>query len=90
LIAHKSPRNSMLNEFCQLLMEGAMLPKFSPILVLREGFNQKKFDAGLRGGLPRSEAIAACFVKAWNAWVSGNEARVLRFSRNSEKFPEVK
>jgi hypothetical protein len=89
-ISMKSANASMLSEFCRLLSEGAMLPRHSPILALREGLINKRLDFGLRHGLQRSEAIAACFIKAWNAWCTGADMKILRFNRNNERFPEPK
>jgi len=89
-ISKKSNYADMMPEFCRLLSEGAMLPKNSPILALREGLINKRLDFGLRHGLQRSEAIAACFIKAWNAWSTGVDMKLLRFNRNNERFPEPK
>jgi len=86
-IETKSKRAHDLRLFCSQLSEGAMLPKHSPILALREGLMNKRFDAGIRDGLERSEAISACFIKAWNGWVVGADIKLLRFSKNNEQFP---
>tara|TARA_R110000868_G_scaffold186079_4_gene428316 strand:+ start:12643 stop:13491 length:849 start_codon:yes stop_codon:yes gene_type:complete len=86
-IETKSKRAHDLRLFCSQLSEGAMLPKHSPILALREGLINKRFDAGIRDGLERSEAISACFIKAWNGWVIGADIKLLRFNKNNEQFP---
>ncbi len=86
-IKTKSKRSDDLHLFCSQLIEGAMLPKHSPILALRDGLINKRFDSGIRGGLRRSEAVSACFIKAWNAWFIGADIKILRFNKNNEQFP---
>lgn len=76
-------------KFVEELLHGVSLPDGSPTLLLRNRLiNNKTNKAKLD-----SEEIAALTIKAWNAWISGQSIRLLRW-RNSkdsyaEPFPKV-
>lgn len=80
-----------LNElFWTLIVEGAELPKDSPILALRNRIN------GFAGSRMRNAYTAAEYgalvIKAWNAWIVGQKVAILRWKgigKFSEDFPQI-
>lgn len=78
------------DQFVEKLREGAMLAKGDAVLALRNWVMNRRGDAR---GVPNNNVqyLALC-VKAWNAWVLGQERTILRWNPYGplkEEFPTM-
>lgn len=81
---------SKVDEFLELLSTGAGLPKKDPILTLRK--TVKRLRDLNHGTQVSPRYIAAITIKAWNKWINGDTASLLRFTTtgdNKESFPKI-
>lgn len=69
-------------EFFEKLQKGDMLPSSSPIYLLR---SRMIADKQSKAKLPSREVLAL-LVKTWNAYITGQKIKVLRWSQD-EAFP---
>jgi len=76
-------RQRKTEQFIESLYMGTDLYKESPILVLRE----KLLRAKTTEGTLLKEEEFAWVIKAWNAFVAGENVRVIRWERGKEAYP---
>ena len=78
--------DSLRLEFVERCVDGAMLGPRSPILAMRRYFIGETGWMQQRQTLRPIMAVAV-FLKAYNAWVQGDEVQTMRYLVDREPFP---
>ena len=77
------------DSFFSHLATGEGLTDKDPIFMLRKVMLKIALNPNIK---PPAVWVAAITIKAWNAWTTGNEIRLLRFKThgdNTESFPQI-
>lgn len=72
-------------DFMRKLCVGLGIDTSSPIFVLRKKLIQDRMS---KSSLPQREKMAI-IIKAWNAYRLGKKAKVIRWNKETENFPEL-
>lgn len=78
------------NAFFENLDNGINLSKGTPLYMLREQLMDNATNRSGRGGRFEDTFIAALAIKAWNAFHTGAELKVLRYVPSKEEYPKIR
>ena len=82
LIIQKKHKQDKVEPFFMMLLDG----KTDCMAI--DLFRNKVIDAGLRNLKLNREFKRAILIKAWNAYITGKQVKVLSYNPNKESFPE--
>lgn len=77
--------------FVEMLGSGVGMTASNPIYQLRQ-YMQRRAVRGSTRVIERRSMVAALIIKAWNAWISGQEVKTLRWRTEGAKpepFPQI-